>query len=126
MKRTAEFILGLIGGCLFSLIALIGFIGAILYGSEPFSILSTSGEEAVVVSSAVIVLLLSLLGLFGAIFVNRKNTLSGILMLVSGVVGLAASGFPWSALWALPLIVAGVMACVPKDEKPRGQNTAIQ
>jgi hypothetical protein len=122
MKRTLEFILGLVGGCLFTLIALIALVGAVVYDDPGF--LLVQGQTSAV-SSAVIVILLALLGLAGAIFVNKKNTMCGIFMLVSGVVGLSASGFPWSVCWCVPLIVAGVMACLPKTVKKSVSNTVI-
>src|SRR5690606_10597885 len=125
MKRKAEFILGLIGGCVFTLVGVIDLLGAVFYGSGSLGALAYGQGRSFVISSALIVFLLALLGLAGALFVNRKDTLSGIFMMVSGVMGLASSGFPWSALWSVPLIVAGVMACVPKSEKQLGQNMTL-
>lgn len=125
MKRKAEFILGLIGGCIFALVGLIGLLAAIFFGSVSYGVLSAEQGQSITISSALIVFLLALLGLAGAIFVNKRDTMSGIFMMISGVMGFAVSGFPWSVLWSVPLIIAGIMACVPKSAKQYGQNIQV-
>lgn len=124
MKRQVEFILGLIGGCVFALVGLVGLFAAIFFGSALYGEFSAGQGQSITISSALIVFLLALLGLAGAIFVNKKDTVSGIFMMISGVMGFAVSGLPWSVLWSVPLIIAGIMACVPKTMK-QGQNIQI-
>lgn len=119
MLRTVEFILGLIGGILSSVAGFVILMFSFSYGNF-FRIIPAGAEisDTMAVMAGVIILLTALLGLAGAIFVKRRSVMGGIFMLVSGILLLAVSGFPWSILWATELIVAGVMACVPKSAAP--------
>lgn len=120
MKRKAEFILGLIGGCIFTLLGLIFLLFSIFSDYSSINILPGGTEisgSSMIISSALLVLIFALLGLFGAIIVNKKDTAGGAMMIISGVIGFAVSGFPWSFIWTFPLIIAGIKACVPKCQK---------
>jgi hypothetical protein len=126
MKRQAEFILGLVGGIIFSIVAVVYFLLSMASGRSVVELLPSAeaSGSATVISYCIIILLLALLGLFGAIMVNKKDVTAGILMMVSGILGFASSGFPWSFLWSVPQIVAGIMACVPKKMAPSARESA--
>jgi len=119
MKRTVEFILGLIGGIISAVVCFVMLMFSLAYGNAYYSVFG--GESLygmMAVYANIIILVLAFLGLFGAIIVKRRTVMGGIFMLVSGVLLLAVSGFPWSILWSAVLIVAGVMACIPKYPVP--------
>lgn len=118
MKRTAEFILGLTGSIIFTIIGIVALLYAVFSGGVAFDILpAVEINPNSAISAAIILLIFALLGLAGTILVNKKNTLSGIIMIISGIMGFAISGFPWSFIWSFPLIIAGIMACVPRNTK---------
>ena len=106
-ERTAEFILGLIGGIL-GLLAVPGFF--FLGGLS-----AAFGGPATLVGWAIGGGILSAVGLVGAAFVKSRPRPAAVMMLISGVLGLfVALGF-W--VGALLLLVAGIIALIRK-EKP--------
>lgn len=109
MKRTPEFVLGLIGGIL-------GFIGAIIalsvgglggaLGAEGATTITTLGWFA---------MLFSVIGIVGAALVSNWTIGAGIFMLVSAIGGLICISF-FYALSFILLIIAGLMALLRKDK----------
>lgn len=110
MKRTAEFVLGLIGG-------IFGFIGAIIaltvgglggaFGAEGALTITTLGWFA---------MLFSVIGIVGASLVNSWTIGAGIFMLVSAVGGLICISFFYILPFIL-LVIAGLMALLRKEKK---------
>jgi hypothetical protein len=113
MKRTAEFVLGLIGGILGILAALSGvFFGAVA------TALQVDGGGAVSTASWVAVAL-SILGIIGAAMIKSKTGLASIFLLIAGIGGFICI----SALYILPgvlLLIAGIMGLVRKDKSAAG------
>lgn len=108
MKRTTEFVLGLIGG-------IIGFGGAF------FAIFFGAVDEAVSGSSEVSGLgwaafLFSILAIIGAVVVKFKAKAGGAMMLISGIGGLVSISL-FYALPALLLVIGGLMGLFRKDRK---------
>ena len=108
-KRTAEFVLGLIGG-------IVGFGGAILallfggigsaFNADGASMISNLGWSAII---------FSIIGIVGAAMVNSKTKLAGWMMIVSAIGGVISI----SLFYLLPfvlLVLAGLMALLKKDK----------
>jgi len=107
VERTAEFILGLIGGIIGIIAApILFFVGAfIAFLGGPGELLGYAFAGGV----------LSVVGLIGAAFVKSRPKISGVIMVVTGVLGLfVALGF-W--MGALLFIVAGIVALIRKEKK---------
>jgi hypothetical protein len=107
MKRTTEFVLGLIGG-------IFGFGGAM------FALFFGAVDEAVNGSSDVTglgwgAILFSILAIVGAVVVKFKAKFGGALMLVSGIGGLICISL-FYALPALLLVIGGLMGILRKDK----------
>ncbi len=105
-ERTAEFILGLLGGVI-GLLVVPGlfFLGAILAGFG-------FGSGAGVLGAAVAGGILSVIALVGAAFVKSRPRVSGAVMLVCGFLGLFVALGLW--IGALLLMVAGIVALIRK------------
>lgn len=113
MKRTGEFVLGLIGGIIGILAGLSGtFLGAL---AQAFNV-----DQAGTVSTAAwVAVLLSVIGLIGACIVKRRTMLASIFMLVAGIGGFICL----SMLYIVPgilLLIAGIMGLVRKDRTLSG------
>lgn len=114
MKRTTEFILGLLGG-------LIGV------GSAFFAMFFGTVDEAINGSSEVtslggVALVVSLIAIVASVVVKFKAKLGGWLMLACGVAGLICI----SLFYVLPfvlLLIAGLMGII---RKPKKQNLEQQ
>ncbi|GEM_PF-987537 len=106
-ERTAEFILGLIGG-----------ISGILVAPALYllgGVWMAFGGPATLVIASIVGGILSILGLIGVAFVKTQPKLSGVIMLISGILGLiVALGL---YVGALLLTVAGIITLV-RTEKP--------
>jgi Protein of unknown function (DUF4064) len=109
MKRTTEFVLGLIGGVfgiLFSFAALfMGVIDSALNASGTSS-LSALGWSAVAMST---------LGIVGSIVVKSKPKLGAAFMLIAAIGGTVSI----SMFYILPgilFLIAGIMGLVRKDK----------
>ncbi|MGM7720569.1 DUF4064 domain-containing protein [Metabacillus sp. Hm71] len=107
MKRTTEFVLGLIGG----IFGLIGAVMALFVGvvDEAFS---GSTEISGLGWSAV---LLSILGIVGSIVVKRKPKLGGTFMTIAAIGGVISV----SMFYIIPgvlLIIGGLMGLIRKDK----------
>lgn len=108
--RTTEFILGLLGG-------IFGFGGAV------FALMFGAVDEAVSGNSEVsglgwAAMLFSALAIIGAVMVRSKPKVGGALMLVSGIGGFI-SIFVFYTLSALLLVIAGLMGLFKKDKRQR-------
>ena len=106
MSRTAELVLGIIGG-IFGILAAIFVIGATGF-FESLGV-AESSEASVMYGRGGIGLLLGCIGIIGAVVVNRNNKVAGGLMLLSAVGGLFAVGLFWSVSFIL-LLVGGLLA----------------
>jgi hypothetical protein len=123
MNRTAEFILGLVGGIIATVVGVVLLLFSVASGYASLGSLPGNGgvNGPPAIYFCIILIVFALIGLAGAVFTRKKPGTAGILMIVSGILSLAASGFPWSFIWSTELIVAGVMACIPKTAVPAGQ-----
>jgi len=96
-KRTGESILGVVGG-------LLGiFVGIFIYYLGTFGMGNMSAESA-----GALLMLLGILGFIGGVAVGRFRYISGILMLIGGVLGF----FIVSAFWTIPgiiMIIGGIL-----------------
>jgi hypothetical protein len=105
-ERTAEFILGLLGGILGIVVAPSLFLlGAFLlpWGGGMYFAPAIGGG------------VLSILGLIGAAFVKSHARLASIVMLVSGGLGLVFGLGLW--IGALLLLVAGIIGFIRKEKR---------
>lgn len=103
-ERTAEFILGLIGGIFGIIVApSLFFLGIILlpWGGGMYLAPAIGGG------------LLSILGLIGAAFVKSHARPASIAMLISGGLGLVVGLGLW--IGALLLLVAGIIGLIRKE-----------
>nr|WP_088325910.1 DUF4064 domain-containing protein [Bacillus cereus] len=108
MKRTAEFVLGLVGG-IFGIICafialLIGGMGA-TFGAEGANTIIGLGWGAVG---------LSILGIVGSVMVRSKAIVGGIMMTVAAI-----GGFICTPIYLLPgvlLLIGGLMGIFRKDK----------
>ena len=108
-ERTAEFIIGLIGGILGIVVAPgIFFLGGLI---GAFGLRAGMAVAEGAVAGAV----LSIIGLVGVAFVKSHPKAAGLMMVGSGLLGL----FVALGLWvgALLLLVAGIIALVRKEKK---------
>ncbi|EQB72009.1 MAG: hypothetical protein AMDU1_APLC00014G0021 [Thermoplasmatales archaeon A-plasma] len=101
-KRKIEQWIGFIGGLIGVVLA--GLALAISHVSKLF------GGVASLSGPAYVVLLFSLIGLFGALMVSSRKHDGGIIMIVIGVAGLIALGSVWFAAPFILLIIAGAIA----------------
>lgn len=109
MKRTTEFILGLLGG-------IFGFIGAImaLFIGGVDAAFSSSGESSII-GLGWAAIFLSIIGIIGSVVVKGKPKFGGLLMLVSAIGGVISI----SLFYLLPcilLLIAGLMGVFRKDK----------
>lgn len=109
MKRTTEFVLGLIG-------SIFGFFGAImaLFIGGVDATINSSGESSII-SSGWVAIFLSVLGIIGSVMVKGKPKVGGILMIVSAIGGLISIFL----LYLLPfvlLLIAGLMGIFRKTK----------
>ncbi|RKJ65849.1 DUF4064 domain-containing protein [Butyricicoccus sp. 1XD8-22] len=109
MKRTPEFILGLLGG-------IFGFIGAIMalfIGGIDAAFSSTGESEVIGLGWGAV--LFSIIAIVGCILVRTKDKIGGILMLVAAVGGIICISL-FYLIPAILLVIAGVMALVRKPK----------
>lgn len=99
-SRTAEFVLGLLGG-IFGFVT--GFLGLVL---SAFADLG---------SSVVWIFLLAIAGIVGSAVVKSKAKLGGWIMLISGI-GILICSSLFGLLPAILLIIGGLMALIKKDK----------
>lgn len=110
MKRTTEFVLGLIGG-------IFGFFGAfmaLLIGGVDAAFASTGTSEIIGLGWAAI--LFSTLAIIGSVLVKSKAKFGGILMLISAIGGLICI-YMFYLLPCILLLIAGIMGVARKEKK---------
>jgi len=110
MKRTTEFVLGLLGG-------IFGFFGAVIalfIGGVDAAFSSSGDSEIIGLGWAGI--LFSILGIVGSALVKGKPKLGGIFMLVSAIGGLISISFFYILSFVL-LMIAGLMGLIRKNKK---------
>ncbi|MGL4449737.1 MAG: DUF4064 domain-containing protein [Sarcina sp.] len=115
MKRRAEFVLGIIAGVLGILGGLFeGVIGEVM--NLTTTVLPIMGlENYILEKSGTVLVILSILGIVGAILANSSNILAGIFMLIAAGIGFLISMF----IYMIPAIifaVAGLM-CLLRTPK---------
>ncbi len=115
-ERTAEFILGLVGG----IFGILSAPGLFLLGG----FIAAFGGPATLLGAAVGGALLSIIGLIGAAFVKSHPKAGGAVMLISGFFGLFVALGLW--IGALLLIVAGIVALIRKEKPIETAQPAIQ
>ncbi|HLR79548.1 MAG TPA: DUF4064 domain-containing protein [Bacillota bacterium] len=109
MNRTAEFVLGLIGG-------LFGFLGAILallIGGVD-SAFNESGTSDII-GLGWGAFLFSTLAIIGSVVVRSKPKLGGVFLLIAAIGGLISISM-FYLIPAILLAIAGIMAFVRKDK----------
>lgn len=108
MARTAELILGLLGG----VIGLLASIAALFFGGLG-SALGAEGASQVI-GLGWLAVLASIIGIVGAALVKSKTKLAGWLMIISAVVGLVAIS-AFYIISTLLLGLAGLLALLRKS-----------
>lgn len=103
MSRTAELVLGIIGG----IFGLLASMAVIAFGGLGESVGAFGYEEFY--SRGAAGLLLGVIGIIGAAIVNSRNKVAAGLMIVSAVGGLFALGLFWGISFIL-LLVGGILA----------------
>lgn len=116
MGRTAEFTLGLIGG----IIGLIAAILAMMVGNVD-AFFSSSGTSSIT-TLAWLAFFFSILAIIGAIRVRENAKVGGILMIVAAIGGFFCI-FTFYLISAVLIGIAGIMAVLVKKEAP--QNKAV-
>lgn len=118
MKRRAEFVLGIIAGILGVLAGLFdGVIGGFMNLMPMNSMMGI--ENYFLEKTGTILVVLSILGIVGAIIASSNNVLAGVFMLIAGFGGFLIAMF----LYMLPAIlftVAGLM-CLLRTPKYRNK-----
>ena len=112
MNRTAEFVLGLIGG-------IFGFIGAImalLIGGVDAAFSDSGTSE--VIGLGWLAFLFSILAIVGSIVVRSKAKLGGIFLIVSAVGGVISISM-FYLVPAVLIIIAGLMGVIKKDKRSK-------
>lgn len=116
MKRTAEFVLGLIGGILGILASLSG----VLFGAVATAMNVDAG--GVVSGASWGALILSILGIVGASMIKKKTLVASIFLLVAAIGGFICL----SVIYVIPailLLIAGIMGLVRKDNSGTGASS---
>ena len=103
MGRTAEMILGILGG----IFGILGGLFAITVGGLGAAFEVTGASEVVWLGAAAVVL--GIIGIIGGAIVNRNTKLAGGLMLFCGVVGFIAISAAWT-IGGILLIVGGALS----------------
>jgi hypothetical protein len=104
-ERTAEFIIGLLGG----IIGLLAAPGLFFLGT----LVAAFGGGAGIFGAAVLGGILAIIGLVAAAFVRSRPKIAGGTMLACGVLGLFVALGLW--IGALLFIVAGIVALIRKE-----------
>lgn len=114
MKRKTEFVLGIIGGIIGILSGIFdGVIGRVMQVVSVTPIMTISNY--LLEKSGTILVILSVLGIVGAIIVNSNNILAGIFMLIAGVGGFLIAMFVYM-LPAILFTIAGLMCFLRKPQ----------
>lgn len=116
MKRTAEFVLGLIGGIFGIITTLISFVGA---GFVPLASKNVEKTVTLVMATNFIGIALSITGLVFACRVNKNSNVSGIMMIIAGV-GVFLCNF-FNVIPLILFLIAGIMCLARKVETQNEQ-----
>ena len=108
MKRTKEFVLGLIGG----IFGIIGSLMAMFIGGAATAFGSSHGST--ITGSAIIALILSILGIIGSVIATNKTTLAGIFLIAAAIIGFICI-FMFYILPGILLLIAGLMCFLRKN-----------
>lgn len=111
-KRTAEFVLGLIGG----IFGIIGGVLAMGVGGAAAAFGASGGNT--VGSLGVLAIVFSILGIVGAVVVRSKGKLGGLFMTIAAIGGVISI----SAFYILPgilLIIPGLMGLIKKSQSKK-------
>lgn len=108
-KRTVEFVLGLIGG-------IFGIIAGIMAMTVGGLASAFSADGASTVSNLGIgAILLSVLGIVGAVIVRTKGKLGGLFMTIAAIGGIICVSY-FYILSGILLIIPGIMGLVKKNQ----------
>ena len=114
MKRTTEFVLGLLGG-------IFGFFGAVfalIIGGVDAALSSSGTSEIIGLGWGA--MLFAILGIIASVVVRSKAKVGGALLLVSGIGGLICISF-YYILPAVLLVIAGLMGLIKKNKPINGE-----
>lgn len=116
-SRTAEFVLGLVGGIFGFLAALAAIVIGGLAASfgEAFESQETGSLGSSVILLGFAAIVFSIIGIAGAALVKGKPKLGGTLMIVSAIGGLISISWFYSLSFIL-LIIGGLMGVLSKGE----------
>jgi hypothetical protein len=109
LTRTAELVLGIIGG----IFGLLG-AGAALFIGGLGSVFGAGGAEAII-GLGWLAIVASIIGLVGAGIVKGRARAGGALMIVSAILGLIAVSFAY-LLATILLGIAGLLALFRKEK----------
>lgn len=109
MKRTTEFVLGLIGG----IFGLIGASTTLIIGGLDATFSSTGTSE--IIGLGWFAILFSILGIVGSVVVKSKAKLGGWFMIISAIGGVICVSF-FYIIPAILLLIGGVMGVARKDK----------
>jgi hypothetical protein len=110
MKRTAEFVLGLLGG-------IFGFGGAffaLVFGAFDKAFNGSSDVSSLGWSA----FLASVVAIIGSVVVRSKAKVGGVMMLIAAVWGVISISMFYVVPFAL-LVIAGLMGVFRKDKQPQ-------
>ena len=110
MGRTAEMILGILGG----IFGILGGLFAITVGGLGAASEVTGASEVVGLGTAAVIL--GIIGIIGGAIVNRNTKLAGSLMLFCGVAGFIAISAAW-LVGGILLIAGGALSFLRSPEK---------
>jgi len=114
VKRTTEFVLGLLGG-------IFGFFGAVfalIIGGVDAALSSSGTSEIIGLGWGA--MLFAILGIIASVVVRSTAKVGGALLLVSGIGGLICISF-YYILPAVLLVIAGLMGLIKKNKPINGE-----
>jgi len=109
MARTAEMILGIIGG----IFGLLGAVAALFIGGVGSAI--NMPNATTITGLGFLAIIASIMGLVGAALVNSRTKIAGALMVTSAVLGLIAIS-AFYLLGTILLGIAGFLALIRKEK----------
>lgn len=109
MKRTTEFVLGLIGG----IFGILSAIVALFIGGVDAAFSSTGTSDIVGLGWSAVIL--SIVGIVGSVVVKSKAKFGGILMIISAIGGLISISM-FYILPAVLLLIGGLMGVFKKNK----------
>lgn len=107
MKRTTEFVLGLIGG----IFGIISSLMAMFIGGAATAFGSSHGST--ITGSALIALIVSILGIVGSVLSSKQTMLAGIFLIAAAIIGFICI-FMFYILPGILLLIGGIMCFARK------------